>query len=115
MAAALVLREEAERASDDVIRSMLVVMADDEERHAELAWRTVAWALSRHTARVRRALERARDAVDAEIAMPIPDEISAPMGLPGVTTARERARLRRRALVEVVAPCLDALLSLEAT
>lgn len=114
VAAALVLREEAERATDDEISAILASMAADEEKHAELAWRTVAWALSRHDALVRGVLERARQTIHAEIAMPIADEGLLPMGLPGITTARERALFRRRALVEVVAPCLDALLSIEA-
>ncbi|HRH00730.1 MAG TPA: hypothetical protein PLR99_31020, partial [Polyangiaceae bacterium] len=42
--AALELRARAER-GDDVEREALLRMADDEERHAELAFRTVAWAL----------------------------------------------------------------------
>lgn len=107
VAAALVLREEAARADDATTRRMLGTMASDEERHAELAWRTVAWALSADPSAVRGVLERARETVDAELAEPAPrGEASSAR----ITTAHERRALRRRALVEVVVPCLDALL-----
>lgn len=107
--ASLVLREESERAPDLETRSILGTMAADEENHAELAWRTVAWALSRDDASVRSMLEGSRNRITTEIAGPIP--LDAPgAALPFVTSASERTLVRRRALVEIVLPCLDALL-----
>ena len=47
LAAALRLRRSAATAADDVERDALLRIADDEERHAELAWAIVAWAAGR--------------------------------------------------------------------
>lgn len=44
---------------DDVERSALASIADDEERHAELAWRMLAWAVRTGGAPARAALEEA--------------------------------------------------------
>ncbi len=43
--AALEARMEATRTGDPLVRTLLLEIADDEERHAELAWRTLAWAV----------------------------------------------------------------------
>lgn len=43
--AALLLTERAARESDPVLASLLRGMAEDEGRHAALAWRTVQWAV----------------------------------------------------------------------
>jgi hypothetical protein len=43
--AAIVAHDKASTERDPVVRDVLTAIADDEERHAELAWRTVAWAL----------------------------------------------------------------------
>lgn len=108
VAAALVLREEARRALTDELRTTLESMADDEERHAELAWKTVAWALSRAPEEVMPALLTARASVAAELDPPAVSAIDS-RPLPGLTSDRERRALRLRALREVVLPCLDAL------
>jgi len=63
-------------------------MADDEERHAELAWRIVAWARRTGGETVARAL----------------DETMRGLAPPETQTA-----LRARVLREVVFPCAAAL------
>ena len=46
----------ASRAEDPVIRAALSTIADDEARHAALAWRSVAWVLERGGSEVRDAV-----------------------------------------------------------
>jgi hypothetical protein len=110
--AALVLREEAAMAIGDSICEVLERMASDEEAHAELAWRTVAWALSVEPEAVRARLERAASKVakDAELAAASHDPADS-RRLPGVTSAGERSAIKKRAIAEVTLPCLDALLA----
>src|SRR6185503_14191984 len=43
--AAALASERSERASDPFLRRALAKIAEDETRHAALAWRTVAWAI----------------------------------------------------------------------
>lgn len=108
VAAALVLREEAACASDPGMREVLSSIASDEERHAELAWRTVGWALSQAPAEIGPALARQREAVVLDLDAELPAEGRT---LPGVLSARGRLTVRRQAIREVVLPCLDALLA----
>jgi hypothetical protein len=82
--AALSLREEAD-ASTGAMRALLSRMADDEERHAELAYATVAWAAS----------------VDAESTAAVIDE----------ELARPADGARARVVREIAEPCLRALIS----
>lgn len=111
VSAALVLREEAARALDEDTRTTLARMAEDEERHAELAWRTVAWALRTAPESVLARLVGARASLEEELRTP--DALDSRRdALPGVTSAFERRAMRRRALAEVVLPCLDSLLGL---
>src|SRR5262249_21588545 len=55
-AAALALREASAAVRDEGVRAVLSRIADDEERHAELAFRTVAWAARAGGEPVARAL-----------------------------------------------------------
>jgi hypothetical protein len=57
--AALDAREAAQTAEDPVIRAAYAQIASDEQRHAELAFRFVAWALTQGGAAVRARIERA--------------------------------------------------------
>jgi hypothetical protein len=56
--AALDARRDSRDAATDEEREVLTVLARDEERHAELAFATVAWIVARFGAPVRRALSR---------------------------------------------------------
>jgi hypothetical protein len=108
--AALVLREEASIAIGDAIRAALDRMAADEEAHAELAWRTVAWALSVEPEAVRARLEQAASKVvrDADALAAASDGARTPVG---ITSTGDRHAIKRRAIAEVTLPCLEALLS----
>ena len=81
--AALEALEAAELAADPVIRAAYARIAGDEQRHAELAFRFVRWALERNPHAVR----------------------------PRVLQARGQASASDTASRQVVLPCLDALLA----
>jgi hypothetical protein len=117
-AASIVLREEAARARAP-LAATLRRMAEDEERHAELAFRTLAWALRVGGARVRAAVEVERGVLLAQasgrrdewVPDAPPDELPAVWILDGPA----RRELRAQAAREVVVPCLDALLAATVT
>ena len=105
-----------ERATDPVVREALTAIAADETRHAELAWRTVAWCLRVGGPRVRAALDvAARGLADGSAANgPFSDP---PAGVDagawaahGRLDAATQASLAREAWHALVAPCLAALL-----
>ena len=104
--AALVARESAARCSDEAIARVLLRIADDEERHAELAFRLVSWAIGvdpRCAAAVRRALdEQASTGVR---------EVGGPLDTWGAIADDARAFVRDRALSQIVRPCVAALLT----
>ncbi len=54
--ASMVAAEQALRATDPVVREALQRIAEDEGRHAELAWRTVAWAFGSGEVKVQEAI-----------------------------------------------------------
>jgi len=107
LAAAMVLREEA-AAAPEPVGAMLSATAEDEERHVELAWRTVAWALRRGGQAVRERLVADR----AELALEAASLKGGGEGRYGwVLASGSRQEIRRRACLEVLLPCLDALLA----
>ncbi len=115
-AAALSLREAAAAAEDPAVRAVLERIAGDEERHAELAWRTVAWALEAGGAPVARALGAAMRLLEGELAVgaaPVSEAFD--LSAHGALGDAARWTLRRRALAEVVLPCADALLAARTT
>lgn len=105
--AALCATRAAEHCSDPAIRQVLERIAEDEARHAQLAWQTLAWAvreggpgvLSSITAEARRAATAMDGATTSE-----PD--AAPWGRLS-PTAQHRARFD--AWREVIEPLLDEL------
>jgi len=54
--AAILAAEQLARATDPAVRRALAAIAEDETRHAELAWRTIAWAIDRGGDAVRDAV-----------------------------------------------------------
>ena len=83
-------------------------IAGDEQRHAELAWRTLRWMLDtfgepvRREARLALAVAAASLSRDPEIRGPVSPEH-------GLLSAASIGDLRRRALREVVLPCAATL------
>jgi hypothetical protein len=95
----------ADAATDPCVASTLRTIADDEARHAELAWRFVAWASTldsrvagRIEARLREALHAARAATALET-----DTFADPaLAAHGVLDATARREARLTALGEVL-------------
>ncbi|MBX3187992.1 MAG: hypothetical protein KF819_13295 [Labilithrix sp.] len=101
--ASATLADDARKTDDPVLRELLSGMAEDEERHAELAWRIVAWTLRVGGEDVARTVADARDAVVEElVALTHGDAISA------------SDALRATVLREVVLPCAVALVAAQA-
>ncbi|MDI1436206.1 ferritin-like domain-containing protein [Polyangium sorediatum] len=101
-------QEVARFVKDEGLRAVLAQIAEDEARHAALAWKTLQWALDAFGAEAReaavRAFERARAKHEKDPAAgPVENEEF------GVLGARTLGTLRREALREVVAPCFRQL------
>lgn len=103
-------------AKDPETRAALVRIAEDEARHAELAYRFLGWALGAHPGAVGPLVERAIAYVEARAdvpepedhrthAEPDPDSLHAFGLLPRV----EERRLEQLVLAHVVAPALTTL------
>jgi hypothetical protein len=102
----------ADAAADGELRAVLAGIAEDELRHAALAFRFVAWAAQRD-ARVEGLLARrvseARDAAAAVTPASERSEHAAVLAAHGVLDEATRAEARRRALEEIVSGALGAL------
>jgi hypothetical protein len=112
--AAFEAREAAERAEDPAVQAALRKIAGDEQRHAELGWRFVQWALTgadpqaraRAQATFAAALAEARHGAARDAAAAGTPELHAH----GVIDAPLRAQIWTRGLAEVIEPCAAALL-----
>lgn len=99
--AAAQLADRAREAEEDpALARLLTTMAADEERHAELAWRIVAWTLRSGDPSVVEALAAGRDEVIDEL-VTLTDE---------TTPATTNDELRAMVLREIVLPCVIALI-----
>ncbi|RKH16398.1 ferritin-like domain-containing protein [Corallococcus praedator] len=99
--AASVAGEAARRASDPVVRETLAVIAEDEGRHAELAWDVIAFALERGGGKAKQALRQALEALEAQQtpALPrIPGVDEAFLARNGVLPQAELGRLMEECL-----------------
>jgi hypothetical protein len=110
--AALLARRRSEVATDAMVRDALVHIANDEEAHADLAWRFVAWAVSHGGDRVRAV---ARDTFARVLAEPVhvsdvaPGVDYATVRAYGLLPVRDARAVLTTALGEVIAPCARAL------
>jgi hypothetical protein len=111
--AAMEAAEALEHCEDAATRPVLERIASDETRHAQLAWRFVAWALDTGSAELReqaraafaRALEGTAPAAPTHAA----SDFELRLLGQGLLSAGVRASLRARVLSEVIAPCAAAL------
>ncbi len=108
--AAAVAAEQLAGATDPAVRRALTVIVEDEARHAELAWRTVAWAIRVGGARVRDAVAEVFSTLErgAPNEVTADDERLAEHGRLGAEAVRAATA---RAIAEVVAPAARLLLS----
>jgi len=99
----------AEAARDPAIAAVHARIAEEEERHAALAWRALRWLLDgaddEMLAIARQSFERATEDMRRD---PIADGPVAPAL--GLWSAAQIGLVRRRVLDEVVAPCARTLL-----
>jgi hypothetical protein len=112
--AALEASEAEAHASDEVVREVLAGITDDESEHAELAWRTVRWALATFGDDVRDAVRGELARLEAELAgaaLEPTGERDERLLRAGVATPLLRAHMRREALTRAVVPCLRALVA----
>ncbi|WP_437810690.1 ferritin-like domain-containing protein [Sorangium sp. So ce1078] len=113
--AALLAAEQRARAEDPAARAALEVIADDEARHAELAWLTVAWAIGAGGESVRRAVAEVFEAAARSLRRPPLAGAEAPRGRAAALAAHghlsgsDLHELRSAALAQVVLPCARAL------
>lgn len=115
--AAVEAAEALARATDPAVRSVLGRVAEDEARHAELAWQFVKWALDRGPEALRRAaaaeLERV---IRCEVercrgARALAEGADPSLSAHGVLDAGTRAEIRRQVLTEIIDPCARALMA----
>jgi hypothetical protein len=111
--AAVIAAEQLARATDPAVQAALARIVVDEARHAELAWRTVAWALRASGDDVRAAVEQAFvEALAARREAPTMNApVSPAMEAHGQLDPRKAAQVSASALASVVAPAARALLN----
>jgi hypothetical protein len=106
------------RGSDQAVAAVLATIASDEARHAELAWRSLAWMVTAFQQPARDALEDALAGALAEATrhsrgangQETPDRDSALLDH-GVLAESARAAIHGEALRSVVVPLAKALLA----
>jgi hypothetical protein len=110
-AAALEAREAAEHAVEPQLAELLRAVAEDETRHAELAWRFVAWALQQAPGQVAEVVEQ--ELRQRTPPSTVAHELSATELVlldHGVLPEALRLRVQNAARREVIGPCAAALL-----
>lgn len=106
--AAAVVAEQLAGAVDPAVRAALAEISEDEARHAELAWRTVAWAVRVGGPSVTRAVAEVFLRMGAPELPGADEQDLAAHGRPGSEATRAAAG---RALEEIVRPAARALLA----
>jgi hypothetical protein len=111
--AAILAAEQLAAATDPAVRAVLATIAEDEARHAELAFRAVAWAIRAGGEPVRAAVAAAfADAErDSAMAGTAEAEGAGALSAHGRLNAMDARTAAARALAEVVLPSGRALLA----
>lgn len=107
--AAMLAHEAAQLARDAHVARVLEGIAEDEEHHAELAWKTIAWLLRRHGEPVRHAIEAFRAHLST-LSLGGMAETATNDEAHGVLGAARRIAVHERVVRDVALPCLHALL-----
>ena len=112
--ASLLATEQQRRATDPVAAIALEKIAEDEARHAELAWRFVAWALSQGDEHLKAAV---RETFAQELSAPLApepeswsDEQILAFHAAGRLSPREMQQVQGVARLQVLKPAVEALL-----
>lgn len=111
--AALAARRAARGATDPLVAAALERIADDEARHAALAWSTVAWARAEGGAAVAEHLRRVAASLrpSDDEALPPEEPEATQLRAHGRLDARAHALAGRQAWAEIIAPMLEQLLA----
>jgi len=109
--AAVIAAEQLAQAEDPAVREVLAGIAADEARHAELAWRTVAWAIGAGGARVRAAVEEVFAGLGREPALETGGAEDTRLARHGRLAGAALAEAAARAVEEVVRPAARVLLA----
>jgi hypothetical protein len=107
--AAIEAAEQLAHATDAAVREVLAGISEDETRHAELAWRFVAWALTREPS-LRRVAARE---FERHLSAPrrVAQEGELDLTRHGILSGRARSELQIAVLDGVVRNCASALLA----
>jgi hypothetical protein len=112
--AAIEAAEAREHAADGTLREVLRKIADDETRHAVLAWRFVRWAIDQGGEELRKTAARTFAAVRAEALSSEPSsslsESDRSLLDGGIVPEAMRRAIRARAVTQVILPCAEKLL-----
>jgi hypothetical protein len=92
---------------DPALREALLAIARDEERHATLAWRQLAWMIGEFGEVAREAALRGFARAEQDLARPVVDEKGVPAF--GLASPASLARLRSEVFREVIVPCREAM------
>jgi hypothetical protein len=102
--AAAVMAEQAERARDPELRRELRSIAQDESRHAILAWRIARWAIARGGSEVRRAVRLAFAAFRPPVSDATVSPFELEMAALGHLDPQSHALACRSTFTEVILP-----------
>ncbi len=103
--------ESREAATEPAVRAALARIADDEARHAELAWQVVAWALASRDPEIAVAVRAAFARAPSMIPPEEPARADADrLAQHGRVVGPKLAASHARALEEVIRPCAEQLL-----
>lgn len=111
--AALAAQRAARSVAEPAVKERLTTLADDEARHAALAWSTVAWALAEGGPEVALRLRQVAAALRPGPQQPLPveDPHSLLLARHGRLDARAHALAGQQAWEEIIEPMLDRLLA----
>jgi hypothetical protein len=110
--AAVVAAEQLARATDPAVRAALTEIAADEARHAELAWKTVAWAVQAGGAEVRSAAARALfDAIAGSVAQRRARDAAPPASEPPPVALAAHGRLDEATIAKVAAAAMTEVVA----
>lgn len=107
--AAIEVAASAAAAGPGAVREALSAVAEDETRHAELAWAFVQWAAGVGGAALRGRIALAFEQAFEQAAEPVRSDDPAGCAEHGFLSDDEVSRLRRKAIAEVLRPAAAAL------
>jgi hypothetical protein len=109
--AALQAAEQLADATDPAVREVLTIIAADEARHAELAWRTIAWALRTGGAAVRTAVNEVFAELRGSRAGAPNEPVDADLAAHGRLARSRLDAVHDHARLQIIGPSARALLA----